>query len=72
MVYTGIVHNGVIVLEGGMSLPEGTRVRLEELQRTAEPETLGQRLMKFAGTAQGLPADMAANHDHYLHGRPKP
>jgi hypothetical protein len=23
------------------------------------------------GIAKGLPADLAENHDHYLHGRPK-
>ena len=33
--------------------------------------TLGQRLLKFAGRAKELPADMADNHDHYLHGQPK-
>ena len=33
--------------------------------------TLGQRLMKFAGTAKGLPTDLARNHDHYLYGMPK-
>jgi mRNA-degrading endonuclease RelE of RelBE toxin-antitoxin system len=31
----------------------------------------GRRLKKFAGAVRGLPADMAENHDHYLHGRPK-
>jgi hypothetical protein len=24
--------------------------------------------LEFAGVAEGLPADMAENHDHYLHG----
>jgi hypothetical protein len=33
--------------------------------------TLGQRLMKFAGAAHGLPRDLARNHDHYIHGAPK-
>jgi hypothetical protein len=27
--------------------------------------------MKYAGTAPGLPADMAEQHDHYIHGQPK-
>jgi hypothetical protein len=26
---------------------------------------------RFAGSARGLPPDMALNHDHYLHGLPK-
>lgn len=33
--------------------------------------TLGQRLMKFAGRAAGLPSDLARNHDHYLYGAPR-
>lgn len=31
----------------------------------------GQKLAKFAGSVEGLPADYAVNHDHYLHGAPK-
>ena len=29
------------------------------------------RLLDFAAETEGLPADLAANHDHYLHGLPK-
>lgn len=28
-------------------------------------------LEELAGTAEGLPADLAHNHDHYLHNAPK-
>jgi hypothetical protein len=70
MEYRGKVKNGVVVLEDG-ALPEGTCVRVAPLENGPEGETLGQRLLKFAGTAKGLPSDMARNHDHYLHGRPK-
>ena len=67
MTCRGTVSGGVIVPEQGVSLPEGAEVRIE----VVEPRTtLGQRLMKFAGTAKGLPKDMARNHDHYLHGQP--
>lgn len=31
----------------------------------------GAALLEVAGTATGLPADFAHNHDHYLHGLPK-
>ncbi len=31
----------------------------------------GQNLAKLAGAVEGLPADYALNHDHYLHGTPK-
>jgi hypothetical protein len=27
-----------------------------------------QKLRSLAGAAKNLPADLAANHDHYLHG----
>ena len=27
-------------------------------------------LLKIAGRIEGLPADLARNHDHYLHGLP--
>jgi hypothetical protein len=32
---------------------------------------LRERLLKLAGTVDDLPADMARNHDHYIHGAPK-
>ena len=42
----------------------------------AEDEADGKRrrqspLKQFAGAVRGLPSDMARNHDHYLHARPK-
>ena len=70
MEYRGKVSGGVVVLESGADLPEGAEVRVEVLTPPSE-STLGQRLMKFAGRAEGLPSDMADNHDHYLHGQPK-
>ena len=30
-----------------------------------------ERLLGFAAEIEGLPPDLAANHDHYLHGLPK-
>jgi hypothetical protein len=70
MEYEGTIKNGVVVIENGAALPEGTRVRVVPVAESS-PGTLGQRLLKFAGTAKGLPPDMARNHDHYLHGAPK-
>jgi hypothetical protein len=70
MQLTGVVRNGVIVLENGEKLPEGTRVGIGVLEPASPPESLGTFLLKSAGTVQGLPPDMA-EHDHYLHGRPK-
>jgi hypothetical protein len=32
----------------------------------------GEALLEVAGSVPGLPSDFAQNHDHYLHGAPKP
>ena len=75
MEYEGTVRDGVVVFAGDIVPPEGTRVRVQlvagEPPEQASPQTLGQRLMKFAGRARGLPPDAARNHDHYLYGTPK-
>ena len=33
--------------------------------------TLAERMKAFIGCLDGLPADAAINHDHYLYGAPK-
>lgn len=33
--------------------------------------SLSEMLLRHAGKAVGLPDDLAAQHDHYLHGTPK-
>jgi len=70
MTYLGRVKNGVVVLEGVAPLADGTIVRIEPVESEAEA-TLADRLRNVIGAAKGLPNDLAANHDHYLHGRPK-
>ena len=62
-------------------LPNLTRPELEELDahlhellcRNHAPssKSWGEALLEVAGTAQGLPNDLAQNHDHYLHGTPR-
>lgn len=42
-----------------------------EKQQTRPERSVWDALLEFAGTAEGLPADLAENHDHYLHGPPK-
>ena len=61
----GTVQNGVVVLESESALPEGTRVTVTP----AEPTFLD--LLEFAGCMPDMPADFAAQHDHYIHGTPK-
>lgn len=77
MTYRGYVKNGVVVLDDAADLAEGTPVRVQPVakkaprKKRAATTTLGERLMRFAGRAKGLPRDMARNHDHYIHGAPK-
>ncbi len=71
MTFDGVVRNGMIVLEQGTVLPEGTRVKVvaEAADVEATPTLLS--LLTLAGIARDLPDDFAAQHDHYIHGTPK-
>ena len=77
MSLTGHVENGNIILDDTATLPEGAKVRIEvvvpqevpERASGTKPTLLG--LLRIAGTVKNLPADLAAQHDHYLHGTPK-
>lgn len=72
--YTAQVQNGMIVLDEGMpALPEGARLHVELIEETEHPKgrTLAERLASIIGIAEGLPADMAEEHDHYIHGTPR-
>ena len=78
MTYRGKVKNGVVVLEGAQGPPEGTEVSVRVLKSRrgtgpgkAKPLSLYERLKPVIGIADGLPRELARNHDHYLHGRPK-
>jgi hypothetical protein len=82
MEYDGTIKDGVVVFSGQVPLPDGTRVRVQPVgepssspdvttSQPSPPQTLGQRLMRFAGRARGMPRDAARNHDHYLYGTPK-
>jgi len=77
MTYRGHIENGAVVLDEPAHLADGARVRVEVINETddasqvRETPTLYEQLEGVAGTATGLPSDLARNHDHYLHGRPK-
>ena len=71
MTLEGVVQNGMIVLQQGATLPEGTRVKIVPEPESAPPRTAKDVLMQFAGCMTDLPSDLARNHDHYLHGTPK-
>ncbi len=68
MEYQGKVRNGVVVLDDGQALPEGTPVRVCTLE---EFPPLLELFPDLIGSVDGLPSDLARNHDHYLHGAPK-
>jgi hypothetical protein len=71
MSYTGTIKNGVVVLPGSVRLPEGTQVELTPVVSSQEAEGFTDQLLGIAKQTLNLPPDLAANHDHYLHGLPK-
>ncbi|MCC6361091.1 MAG: hypothetical protein IT450_20305 [Phycisphaerales bacterium] len=75
MTYQGKVRNGVVEFPDGQVPPEGAIVRVEpiltENSAVADADEYIQEMLAIAGSAEGLPADLARNHDHYLYGRPK-
>jgi hypothetical protein len=70
MQFNGIVQNGVLVLDEGESLPEGTRVTVVE-QLPAVAPTHFELFRDIVGQASDLPSDVAQNHTHYIRGGPK-
>jgi hypothetical protein len=70
------VESGVIVLPDGVKLPEGLNVTITPSPSPTNAEaTVWQKLEAVGRWAETqpctLPPDLATNHDHYLHGRPK-
>ena len=51
-----------------LSPPEQQALREWWLARDRAREPVLQKLRSLAGAAKNLPVDLAANHDHYLHG----
>ena len=79
MTYRGTVRNGLVELEPGIQLADGTvvHVLLEsaggEPQGDASDSGGASPLVKYARLARvtGLPPDLSEQHDHYVHGTPK-
>lgn len=78
MTFQGTVKNGVVVLDTDSPPAEGTRVKVEvesstevAVERKEEFQSWADVVLKYAGCMEGLPADFAAEHDHYVHGTPK-
>jgi hypothetical protein len=71
MTLDGVVRNGMVVLEQGARLPEGTRVKVLAEPTEVETQPALLSLLKLSGIVKDLPEDFAAQHDHYIHGTPK-
>lgn len=71
MTYRGHVQNGVVVFDEPTPLPDGVRVHIEPAETEEEFPPLSERLKDAIGIIDDLPPDMAEQHDHYIHGRPK-
>ena len=69
MTYRGEVRGGVVVLEPGASLPDGTLVMVQPIQRASiEGEPLAS--MGDLAVDTGI-EDLASDADHYIYGHPK-
>jgi hypothetical protein len=71
MTYKGRIREGVVVLEEGVRLPDGTAVTVA-LADDPPTEPAGDGIYRVAELAvpTGIP-DLAMNIDHYLYGHPK-
>ena len=54
-----------------LSPQEQQKLRNWLLARETPRKPILEKLRSLAGKARNLPADLAANHDHYLHGTAK-
>jgi hypothetical protein len=73
MYYRGKIKAGVVVLEDGATLPEGTPVRVEpvsEETRLDQPEIDPLFRIGELAVDTGI-SDLSINVDHYLYGHPK-
>ena len=79
MTYRGTVRNGLVELEPGIKLVDGTVVYVhlegpgDEPQGDAPVLDGESPLVKYArlGRVTTLPSDLSAQHDHYIHGTQK-
>jgi len=75
MTYRGTVKNGVVVLDGAITLSDGTVVQIEPID-VSRPQgsSLPAASPLFRASQRARPTgipDLAINHDHYLYGHPK-
>jgi hypothetical protein len=75
MVYRGQVKDGVVVLQGAESPPEGATVSVRVLKSASRGvaksrgcvPTHYQLFKNVIGIVKDMPPDFSVNHDHYLY-----
>ncbi len=72
MILFGKVSKGTVILSPEAHLPDGTEVRVEPVVhgKTNRDDRVAA-LRRIAAGLEGLPDDLARNHDHYLYGTPR-
>ena len=68
MTYRGIVKDGVVHLQPDAVLAVGTEVEVVPFETDQPQPNIFEKLGALDGQADGLPPDLAHNHDRYLHG----
>ncbi len=75
MTYQGHVENGHVILDGGVTLPNGTPVVVtiappaEATAEKREIRSLYERMKPIIGIAKDLPPDASSRIDEILYGR---
>jgi hypothetical protein len=70
MTIRGRFSGGVVILEGGAKLPEGTLVTVQPVEAPQPVETDPLYQLDELAVSTGV-QDLAQNIDHYLYGHPK-
>jgi hypothetical protein len=72
MTCRGHIINGQITLDDAVRFPEGAEVFVVLVEnQPAQGGDLNSVLLRHAGRGENLPEDLAEQHDHYSHGKPK-
>ena len=69
MSITAVIEQGLIKLPKDVPWASGTVVKIEPVQE--QSPTLLDAMKEFDGMAEDMPADLATNLDHYVHGHPR-
>ena len=56
---------------GSGKAPKASSSKRAKSRKQVQALSIWEKLALWAGRCEGLPPDLARNHDHYLHGRPR-